>query len=117
VATFSKAKLSASTNGRPVVVAATATAGTEIHEAGGGSDSGAIDEIWLYATNIDTSEIELTLEWGDAAVTDNIKISIPSKSGLTLVSPGIILTGGLTLKAFAGTASKILLFGYVNRVT
>ena len=117
MASFSKVKLSASTNGRPVVVAATATAGTTIHEAGKGSDDSAIDEIWLYATNIDTSQIELTLEWGDAATTDNIKVTIPAKSGLTLVSPGIILTGGLTCKAFAGTANKILLFGYVNRVT
>ena len=117
MAVFSKVKLSESVNGRPVIVARTATAGTDIHEAGDGSDSGAIDEIWLYATNIDTAQIELTLEWGAAAVTDNIKITIPPKSGLTLVSPGIILTGGLTVAAFAAVGSKILLFGYVNRVT
>ena len=117
MAVFSKAKLSASTNGRNVTVVQTATAGTTVHQAGAGSDSGAIDEVWLYATNIDTAQIELTLEWGDAAATDNIKITIPPKSGLTLVSPGIILTGGLYVKAFAAVASKILLFGYVNRVT
>ena len=45
MATYSKQKLSDSTNGRNIKVAATATAGTAIHTAVAGASD--LDEIWL----------------------------------------------------------------------
>jgi hypothetical protein len=36
---------------------------------------------------------------------------------LYLVVPGLLLTNSLVLKAFAATASEIVLHGYVNRIT
>jgi hypothetical protein len=115
MATFTKAVLSGSTSGKGVVVAATATAGTLIHTAVAGAS--AIDEIWLYAVNTSTSAVKLTIEYGAATAPDNnIELTVAAESGLVLVSPGLILNGGLTVKAFAATASVIVLYGYVNQI-
>lgn len=116
MATYSKQLLSGSTNGKAIKVAATATAGTTIHTAVSGTSS--IDEIWLYAHNTSSSAVKLTLEWGEATAPDgNIEINIGAEgTGLVLVAPGIPLQNGLVVKAFAGTANVINIFGYVNRI-
>lgn len=115
MATFSKIKLSGSTNGRGIAVAATATLGTTIHATG----ATALDELWLYANNTHSSAVVLTVEFGGVTTTsDLIQQSIAATpSGLVLVCAGLILTGSTTVTAFAGTASKIELFGFVNRIT
>ena len=115
MATFSKVKLSGSTDGKAVKVAATATAGTTIHTA----HATALDEIWLYAHNSSATAVKLTLEWGEATAPDgNIEINIGAEgTGLVLVSPGILLQNSLVIKAFADTANVITLTGYVNRVS
>ena len=114
MATFSKQLLSESTSGKGVLVVATATAGTTIHTA----HATALDEVWLYAVNAHSADIKLTLEWGEATEPDgNIEFTVPFESGLYLVVPGLLLTGSLVLKAFAATASEIVLHGYVNRIT
>jgi len=114
MATFSKVLLSGSTNGKAVKVAATATAGTTIHTA----HATALDEIWLYAHNSSAAPVKLTLEWGEATAPDgNIEITIGTEgAGLVLVSPGLLLTNSLVVKAFAATANVITLTGYVNRI-
>lgn len=120
MATYSKLKLSGSTNGRGIKVAATATAGTTIHATG--TSSSVLDEVWLYAYNSDTAAIVLTVEWGGVtAPDDNIKVTVPAASGVMLVVPGLILSGtgsgASTVAAFAGTTNKIVITGYVNRIT
>lgn len=116
MATFSKVLLSGSTNGKAVLVAATATAGTTIHTAVSGSSS--LDEIWLYAHNSSSLAVKLTLEWGEAtAPNGNIEINIGAEgTGLVLVAPGILLQNSLVVKAFAATANVVTLTGYVNRI-
>jgi len=117
MATFSKQLLSGSTNGKAIKVAATATAGTTIHTAASGTST--IDEIWLYAHNTSSSAVKLTLEWGEATAPDgNIEINIGAEgTGMVLVAPGIPLQNSLVVKAFAGTANVINIFGYVNRIS
>lgn len=118
MATVVKRKLSGSTDGMPVKVVATATAGTTIHTAVAGTTAGTFDEIWLYAYNGHTAAVELTIEYGGATVPDqNIKVSIPNKQGLFLVVPGLILQNGLVVKAFASVANVITLSGWVNTIT
>ena len=116
MATFSKVLLSGSTNGKAVLVVATATAGTTIHTAVSGSSS--LDEIWLYAHNSSSATVKLTLEWGEAtAPNGNIEINIGAEgTGLVLVAPGILLQNSLIVKAFAATANVVTLTGYVNRI-
>jgi hypothetical protein len=113
---FTKQNLSGSTNGRGILVAATATAGTVVHTAVAGTSS--LDEIWLYAHNTSASTVKLTLEYGGTtAPNDHIEINIGADgTGMILVAPGILLQNGLVVRAFAGTANVINIFGYVNRI-
>ena len=116
MATYSKQLLSGSTNGKAIKVAASATPGTTIHTAVSGTSS--LDEVWLYAHNTSSSVVKLTIEWGEATAPDgNIEINIGAEgTGPILISPGLLLQNGLVIKAFAGTANVINIFGYVNRI-
>lgn len=118
MATAVKRKLSGSTDGKPIKVVQTATAGDTIHTAVAGTTAGTFDEIWLYAYNSDTTARILTIEFGDATAPDhNIVVTIPSKTGLQLVVPGLILQNGQTVTAFASAANVITLSGFVNSIT
>lgn len=120
MATFSKEILSGSTQGRGILVAATATAGTTIHATG--TSTAIEDEVWLYAVNSSTNSVKLTIEFGGTtSPNDLIEFTVLPEDGLYLIVPGLILTGtgsaANTVRAFAGTASVISIFGYVNRIT
>ena len=107
--------LSGSTNGRPIKVAATATAGTTIHTAT--STSGEIDRIYLYAANTSAASVKLTLEWGGVTSPDDLlEFQIPSESGARILVDGAPLAGGLLVRAFAGSADVINIVGRVIRV-
>lgn len=118
MATVVKRKLSGSTDGMPIKVVATSTAGTTIHQAVAGTTPGTFDEVWLYAYNGHTTAVTLTIEYGGATVPDqNIVQTLPAKSGLTLIVPGLILQNGLYVKAFASSANVITISGFVNSIT
>lgn len=118
MATFKKRKLSGSTDGRGIKVVATATAGTTIHTAIAGTTDGTYDEIYLYAYNGHTAAVNLTIEFGGTTVPDdNIVVTLASKSGLSLIVPGLILQNGAVVKAFASTANVIVITGFVNTMT
>ena len=116
--TFTKTKLGQSTDGKAVLVVATATAGTLIHT--GPSLATTIDEVWLYAVNTSASAVKLTIEWGEATAPDgNIEQTIPAESGLYLISAGLILLysgSTTTINAFASVTNVIGIYGYVNRI-
>lgn len=110
--TFTKVKLSGSTNGRGIKVVSTATAGTTIHAA-----TTDLDEVWLYAYNSHTADVELTIELGGVtSPDDHIKVTVPFKAGVMCVVPGLLMTGSVTVAAFAGTTNVIIITGYVNRI-
>lgn len=114
MATYSKVKLSGSTDGRMVKVAATATPGTTIHTA----HATDLDEVWLYAVNSDTTARKLTIEYGGTASPDDtIELTIQPEAGLAVVIPGLILTNSLVVRAFCATANVVSVAGYVNRIT
>lgn len=118
MSTVKKRKLSGSTDGAPIKVVATATAGTTIHTAIAGTTVGTFDEIWIYAQNNHTSAVTLTIEYGGATAPDqNIITTLASKAGLQLIVPGLILQNGLTVKAFASSANVICISGFVNTIT
>ncbi len=118
MATFAKTKLSGSTDGRAIKVAATATAGDTIHTGSGTATT--YDEIWIYAQNTSASDVKLTLEWGGTTAPDDlIELTITAEAGLTLVAPGLLIKGNaspLIVKAFAATTNVITLHGYVNQI-
>jgi len=115
MATFTKILLSGSTNGKAILVTATASPGTTIHTAVTGTSS--LDEIWLYAVNSSAGDVKLTIEWGETtAPNGNIELTLPGESGLTLVIPGLLLQNSLVVRAFASVANVICIHGYVNRI-
>jgi hypothetical protein len=119
MATFSKEILSGSTDGRAIKVAATATPGTTIHT--GSATATTYDEVWLYATNTDTTDRKLTIEWGGTSSPDDlIEFTVKAENGLYLMVPGLILKGNATplvVRAFAATTNVITISGYVNRIS
>ena len=118
MATIAKRKLSGSTDGRGVLVAATATPGTLVHTAVAGTVSGTFDEIWVYAYNSDTVDRVLTIELGGVtAPNDNIKVTIPALQGRFLVVDGAILQNGTVVRAFAAAANVVVVSGFVNAIS
>lgn len=119
MATFTKQRLSGSTDGMAIKVTGTNSASAvTVDTAVASTTVGTFDEIWIYANNTSTSAVKLTLEWGTATAADgNIELTIAAEAGLVLVVPGLILQNSRVVKAFAGTADVILLTGYVNAIT
>ena len=118
MATFSKQILSGSTDGRGILVAATATAGTIIHTAS--TTTTTLDEIWLYAVNTSASAVKLTIEYGGVtAPNDHIEFTVPAEAGLYLIVSGLLIKGNATplvVRAFAATTNVVVVHGYVNRI-
>jgi len=119
MATYSKQLLSGSTYGQPITISNTSSTGNLIHATQ--ISSTAIDEVWLYATNTSSSTVNLTIQYGGTgSVQNSIVLPIPAQSGLTLVVPGLLLTGTgsavSNIYAFAATTNVITVSGYVNRV-
>jgi hypothetical protein len=119
MATFTKKKLSGSTDGKAIKLTGTNSAGAvTVHTAVAGTTVGTFDEIWLYANNTSASAVKLTVEFGtDTAADGNIELTIAAEAGLVLVIPGLILQNGMVVEAFAATADVILLTGFVNAIT
>lgn len=113
--TVSRIPLSGSTHGRGIKVVATASTGTTIHTAT--SSTSDCDVVTLYAYNSSASAVNLTIQWGGTSTPDDdIKLSIPATSGLTLVVPDMVLRNSLVIAAYAGTTNVITIHGFVNRV-
>lgn len=120
MATFTKQKLSASTDGRPVRVQATSIAsGTTIHT--GSNTASTYDEIWLYAMNSSATSVKLTLGWGGTTDPDDlIEVTVLPEAGLVAVAPGLLLKGNATpliVRAAAATANVVTIHGFVNQIT
>ncbi len=114
MATMTKRKLSSSTDGLGVLVVATATLGTTIHTAVTGTAD--FDEIYLYAYNTSSSNVKLTIEFGGAAVKDQIEKTLLAESGMRLIVPGLLLQNSMVVTAFADTTSVVGINGYVHRI-
>jgi hypothetical protein len=117
MATISRIKLSGSTDGRGIAVAADSSVGTTIHE--GPATVADYEEIWLWASNFNTSAEVLTLEWGGTTEAgDHFKTTIQPNETV-LVAPGWIIKGHgteLLVKAFSTTANKVNIVGHVNLI-
>jgi hypothetical protein len=111
--------LSASTNGLPIQLSATAGDGTTLHTMVSGSN--IVDRVFMWATNSSTTTIEVNLEWG--ASTARLAENIPPKTMTYPLVTGVPLWGrsasisATVIKGYASTSAVINIFGYVNRVT
>lgn len=115
MATYSKVKLSGSADGMGIKIAASATPGTTIHTA----HATALDEIYCWVSNPDSSDRAITVEWGGVTDPDNLltkNLVIPANSGPILIVPGLILTNSKVFAIFCASANKVVALGYVNRI-
>lgn len=113
---YQKRKLSGSSDGRGIKVAATSSPGALVHKALSSVAANEWDEIFIQAVNSSNSDVKLTVEWGGTSdPADLIEVTIPAESGFSEVIPGHVLQNGALVRAFAATADVIVLHGYVNR--
>ena len=121
MATYSKQFLSQSANGKSINITATGSNTTTIHTTQ--TSSGAIDEVWLYATNPTTSDVTFNLLYGGTNFTTDILFEgvIEAYAGNVLICPGLIAKGdgatGLSIYGNSSVASGVNVFGYVNRIS
>jgi len=91
------------------------TGGVLVHRA----TNYAYDEVFLWASNYSSGNVDLTLEVGGdgtfSAGSKTIVIELAAKAGLVQIYPGVPHTGLVTIYAKASQASKLNLFGYVDR--
>jgi hypothetical protein len=111
MATFSKALLSGSTNGKAISITGNPTT---IHTAQSGTSG--LDEVWLYAHNPDSTTVKLTINFGGEQAVDQIELNIPGESGLVLVIPGLPINNAQVIQGFTSNGS-VGITGYVNRIT
>lgn len=113
-----KEHLSAGAGGVPVLIAATATPGTTIHTTGTADTTR--DEVTLMFSNEHTADVTVTVEWAGTGTVNRITRTVPFRSGLELIIPGIPLSGtgaaGRSIAAFASVANVVSAHGYVNRI-
>ena len=126
MATYSKEYLSTSTLGEPTLMTSTSAGSpTPIHVTG--TSATVEDELWLYASTSHSAAVELILFFGYAtgsvptAPASTVYQTITTKAGMTLVIPGLVMTGSgsvtTSVSAYDVTGSVINVWGYVNRIT
>jgi len=113
-----KRKLSGSTDGKQIKVAATASPGTTVHTSVSGTTDGTYDELWLWAYNSDSTARTLYIQLGGTTSPDDIiSVVIPALSGLQLVCPGLILQNGSVVRAYCSVTNVVMVSGFVNRIS
>ena len=122
MATYTKQFLSGSTNGLPLSLYSTSSQQPDTIHTTQSSDS-IKDEIWVYANNMNSTDAKISLFFENAPAQE-IVLTIPGESGLTLVIPGLVVSGngqaGNSLKAYLfdqGNYGLVNISGYVNRIS
>jgi hypothetical protein len=100
-------------DGDMVAITQTATAGNVLHTAVAGTNH--IDEVYVYACNVHTAVVKLTLEIGGTTVGYRSTKNVPNDDGYHLVLPGIRVNNGTIIGAFAGTTAVVNCIVIVNR--
>lgn len=104
---------STATSGEIVTIAGIDQAGaTLIHTAQATTGDNNFDEIWLYAVNTSTTDVELSVLWDGKL----IPINIQARQGFELIIPGMRINNAKEIKAFAGTTNVINVKCDVNRI-
>ena len=124
MATLTKLHLSESSAGSQILVTGTGVSQlTTLHSGvsgAGAAVSGEMDEVYLYAYNSHSGDIELTVQWGGTGQTDEMKTTIPYKAGRYLIVDGKLASSGIQVQAYTnwtGSATNgINIDGYVNRI-
>tara|TARA_R100001594_G_scaffold17623_4_gene35790 strand:- start:2549 stop:2893 length:345 start_codon:yes stop_codon:yes gene_type:complete len=93
---------------------ATGTTSTTYHTVT--TETADYEEIWLWASNIHTAALVLTIEWTAAGTSNEMHVTIQPDETV-LVVPGWTIqgqSGPLTIKGKTTVAAKINVTGHVN---
>jgi len=118
MATYTKNYLSASSYGKAIVITTTGTAtATTVHTAT--AVGGAMDEVWLYATNPTASAATLTTLWGGTVLGQHdCEAIISSQAGRSLIMDGRLAGSGIIVSCYTSASTgTILIDGFVNTIT
>lgn len=110
---YTREPLSGSTHGRGIKLTGTAT-GSSVAIHTGQASTTLTDVVTLYASNFDTTQRRVSIEWGGTTSPDDIMtFDVPPKSTVCLV-PDLIIRNSLPIKAWADVANLVSIFGFVN---
>ena len=114
MATFSYGgDLSGQTDGKPIKITQTATAGNTIHTAIAGTSNWHELYVWAYCTH--TAAVTLSIEYGD---TDTITQTLQNLVGpIWIIPKGTPLHNGQVIKIFASIANVVYVGGWHNIYT
>jgi hypothetical protein len=115
---FTREQLSGSTDGKPILIAATATPGTLIHTAI--ASTTVWDHIYASANNLSAVDVAITIEFGGTTDPDHLLakgLVIPANAHDFPLINGKPLKNSLVVRIFAGTANVLTVAGRVNRYT
>ena len=116
MATITKFHLSNSTNGRPILVAAsTSGSATQVHTA---SASGFLDEVYLYAHNGGANSLTMSLNvGGQSEPQDLVRVVLNPYQGRYLMLDGKLVSSSSVIYAYASLANSASVDGFVNRIS
>lgn len=112
MATYTKDYFTASTNGTPIAITSTNSAGANaIHTC-----STNKEEIWLWAYNKTTAAMPIWVEFGDTV--SPVVVTVQAQAQPQYVIPGWPLRNGKTVQAYCSTISTAALCvgGYINKI-
>jgi len=111
---YTKEFLFNSVDGRGIKLGASSSPGTILHEV---SASPIKDEIWMWATNTDSVDRTITIQFGGTgSPEDNIKHIVPAGQQI-LVCPGLVLSNAVTVRAYGSSGNVLVVHGFVNRIS
>lgn len=106
---------SESISGQPIHITATATPGTNVHIATSSTGAGQLDEVYLYAMNRHSANVNVIVECGSYNASHNIYTAVSPGAGLTPILPGLRINNAKVISVFASTANVINITAVVNR--
>jgi hypothetical protein len=122
MATYEKIKLSEDATGTGILLTSNNNGITNLHQTG--TSSVVLDELWIYASygapSYDTTPRPVIITLSTKEITYYLK----PNSGLTLIVPGLTISGNGTSSTLitgidleSTTYNSMNVYGYVNRIT
>jgi hypothetical protein len=127
--TFTKNKLSGSTNGKQILINSTSSANyIGIHTCVTGTTN--FDEVWVWATNNWSSSVSMSIAYGATVGTgvngkqDEIQVVVPPRDSPLLIIPGLVMNNGLIIQAYGQSwtdaatreTGSLCVNGFVNQI-
>lgn len=112
MSTVAKSPLSASVDGAPIKIAATASPGTTVHVSGATS----VQTAYLTITNTSTAAVAVTIQKAGTTSPDTkvlYQYSLPA-DGFPHELPPMVITNSKNILVFAGTTNVVLVDGFIN---